>query len=110
MGVNKEENPMTIMPYKVNKSLNDSYERNKFDDGINNNQNNLYSLNNDNDIDENFNSNSDNDNFDDVMKRTQAEYNKEEEMNNNNYMEDNMNTNNLEENIFSNKGFFKKYI
>ena len=74
MGI-KEENPMTIMPYKVNKSINDSYERN--------NNNNLYSLNNEIDVEneEKLNTYSENDNFEDVMKRTQAEYYNTEEEN-----------------------------
>ena len=92
------ENPMTVMPYKVNKSINESYERNKFDE-----QNNLYSVNSNNNQDieieneENLNTNSDNNNFEDVMKRTHAEYAKEEENANDN-IEDDMNMNNNEEN------------
>lgn len=73
MGVNEEHNPITIMPYKVNKSFNDSYERQKSDD-----PNNLYSLKCDY-IDQNTNNNSDN--FEDVMKKTIAEINKDQEQN-----------------------------
>lgn len=68
MGVKEEQNPMTVMPYKVNKSFNDSYERHKSDD-----PNNFYASK--TNLDENFNSNSDN--FEDVMKKTVAEINKE---------------------------------
>jgi len=71
MGVKDEQNPMTVMPYKVNKSFNDSYERQKSDD-----PNNLYSSNQINNLEENINSNSDN--FEDVMKKTVAEINRPE--------------------------------
>lgn len=72
MGVKDEQNPMTVMPYKVNKSFNDSYERQKSDE-----PNNLYSSNQINNLEENINSNSDN--FEDVMKKTVAEINREGE-------------------------------
>lgn len=68
MGVKEEQNPMTVMPYKVNKSFNDSYERHKSDD-----PNNLYVSK--TNLDENPNSNSDN--FEEVMKKTVAEINRE---------------------------------
>lgn len=71
MGVKEEQNPMTVMPYKVNKSFNDSYERYKSDD-----PNNFYGSKQTN-LEENLNSNSDN--FEDVMKKTVAEINKESE-------------------------------
>jgi hypothetical protein len=52
--------------------------------------------------DENLNNNSDNynDNFEDVMKRTKAEYNKDEENINNVFTEDNLINNNIEDNFF----------
>lgn len=87
MGVKDEQNPMTVMPYKVNKSFNDSYERQKSDD-----PNILYSskaLN----LEENLNSNSDN--FDDVMKKTVAEINRDGE-------ESIQNETNKNEDIYSN--------
>ena len=71
MGVKDEQNPMTVMPYKVNKSFNDSYERQKSDD-----PNNFYTGK-QSGLEDNLNSNSDN--FDDVMKKTVAEINREGE-------------------------------
>lgn len=71
MGVKDEQNPITVMPYKVNKSFNDSYERHKSDDPNN------FHVSKQVNLDENLNSHSDN--FDDVMKKTVAEINKEED-------------------------------
>jgi len=67
MGVKEDHNPLTVMPYKVNKSS-DSYEKHKSDD-----PNNFYAYK--NNLDKNLNSYSDN--FEDVMKKTVAEINKE---------------------------------
>jgi len=68
MGVKEEQNPISVMPYKVNKSFNDSYERHKSDD-----PNNFYVSK--TNLDENLNSNSDN--FEDMIKKTVAQINKD---------------------------------
>jgi len=69
MGVKEEHNPITVMPYKVNKSFNDSYDKQKSED-----MNNYYSANHLNNLEENINSNSDN--FEDIVKKTVAEINR----------------------------------